>query len=311
MQAQELYSKSYTLMGSSFEFTVVAHKESVAFDHIEAAKDEVERIEFLISSWDAQSETSRINQNAGIKPVKVSKELYDLVDRALQISKITSGAFDLTFAAVDTIWKFDGNDSKMPRDDLIKRSVSKIGYKKVQLNKEKQTIFLSQKGMKIGFGAIGKGYAADRAKALLVQRGAAGGIINASGDMNTWGTQPDGSPWTIGIINPMNKKNIFSWFSLEHNAVVTSGDYEKYTQINGLRYSHIIDPRTGVPARGIISCTIFASKAELADALATATFVMGIESGLFLINQIPNTEAIVIDDQGNIHRSKNIKIEKN
>jgi thiamine biosynthesis lipoprotein len=129
--------------------------------------------------------------------------------------------------------------------------------------------------------------------------------------MNTWGTKPDGSSWTIGIVNPMNNKKVFSWFSLEHDAVVTSGDYEKFTQINGERYSHIIDPRTGIPAKGIVSCTVFAGKAELADALATAVFVMGKEAGLFLINQLPNIEAILIDDSGMSHRSKNIEIEEN
>ena len=284
LNAQELFTESYTLMGSAFELTVVAHDKAEAQAHIATAKNEIERIELLISSWDSNSETSSINQNAGIKPVKVSKELWDLIDRSQRISKITSGAFDLTFAAVDQIWK---------------------------LNKEQSTVFLPQKGMKIGFGAIGKGYAADRAKQLLESRGVVGGIINASGDMNTWGTQPDGSPWTIGIVNPMNKEKVFSWFSLEHKAVVTSGNYEKFIRIDGKRYSHIIDPRTGIPSNGIISCTIFASKAELADALATATFVMGVESGLFLIDQLPNTEAILIDDKGIIHRSKNIQIEKN
>ena len=298
-------------MGSAFELTVVAHDKAQAQAHIATAKNEIERIELLISSWDSNSETSIINQNAGIKPIKVSKELWDLIDRSQQISKITSGAFDLTFAAVDHIWKFDGSEAVMPDADLIQASVSKIGYNQVQLNKEQSTVFLPQKGMKIGFGAIGKGYAADRAKQLLEALGVVGGIINASGDMNTWGTQPDGSPWTIGIVNPMNKEKVFSWFALEHNAVVTSGNYEKFIRINGKRYSHIIDPRTGIPSNGIISCTIFASKAELADALATATFVMGVESGLFLIDQLPNTEAILIDDKGIIHRSKNIQIEKN
>ena len=311
LNAQELFTESYTLMGSAFELTVVAHDKAVAHEHIATAKNEIERIELLISSWNSNSETSSINQNAGIMPVEVSKELWDLIYRSQQISKITSGAFDLTFAAVDQIWKFDGSNAVMPDADLIEASVSKIGYNQVQLNKEQSTVFLPQNGMKIGFGAIGKGYAADRAKQLLVARGVEGGIINASGDMNTWGTQPDGSPWTIGIINPMNKEKVFSWFSLEHNAVVTSGNYEKFIRIDGKRYSHIIDPRTGIPSNGIISCTIFASKTELADALATATFVMGVESGLFLINQLPNTEAILIDDKGIIHRSKNIQIEKN
>ena len=187
----------------------------------------------------------------------------------------------------------------------------KIGFQKIELDEEKQTVFLPEKGMKIGFGGIGKGYAADQAKKILISRGVKGGIINASGDMNTWGKQPDGSPWTVGIINPMNKEKVFSWLSLEHDAVVTSGNYEKFTLIDGERFSHIVDPRTGIPSKGIISSTIFANKAELADALATATFVMGVDSGMFLINQLPNIEAILIDDNGVIYKSKNIELEKN
>lgn len=309
--AQKLYSESSILMGSSFEITVVAEDEDFAKESLAIAKKEIIRIEDLISSWDQKSETSRINRNAGIAAVEVSKELFDLIFRAQQISKLSSGAFDLTFAAIDKLWNFDGKESEMPNPDTLKASVFHIGYQLIELDEESLTVFLPKKGMKIGFGAIGKGYAADRAKQLLVERGVLGGIINASGDMNTWGTKPDGSSWTIGIVNPMNKKKVFSWFSLEHNAVVTSGDYEKFTQINGRRYSHIIDPRTGIPSQGIVSCTVFAGKAELADAIATAIFVMGVESGLFLIDQLPNIEAILIDDSGIIHRSKNIEIEEN
>ena len=309
--AQKLYSESSILMGSSFEITVVAEDEDFAKESLAIAKKEIIRIEDLISSWDQKSETSRINRNAGIAAVEVSKELFDLIFRAQQISKLSSGAFDLTFAAIDKLWNFDGKESEMPNPDTLKASVFHIGYQLIELDEESLTVFLPKKGMKIGFGAIGKGYAADRAKQLLVERGVLGGIINASGDMNTWGTKPDGSSWTIGIVNPMNKKKVFSWFSLEHNAVVTSGDYEKFTQINGRRYSHIIDPRTGIPSQGIVSCTVFAGKAELADAIATAIFVMGVESGLFLIDQLPDIEAILIDDSGIIHRSKNIEIEEN
>ena len=311
LSAQKSYSESSILMGSSFEITVVALDEDFAKESLAIAKKEIIRIENLISSWDQKSETSRINKNAGIGAVEVSKELFDLIFRAQQISKLSSGAFDLTFAAVDKLWNFDGRESEMPNPDALKASVFNIGYQLIELNEQSLTVFLPKKGMKIGFGAIGKGYAADSAKQLLVERGVLGGIINASGDMNTWGTKPDGSSWTIGIVNPMNNKKVFSWFSLEHNAVVTSGDYEKFTQINGRRYSHIIDPRTGIPSQGIVSCTVFAGKAELADAIATAIFVMGVESGLFLIDQLPNIEAILIDDSGIIHRSKNIEIEEN
>ena len=311
LSAQKSYSESSILMGSSFEITVVAEDEDFAKESLAIAKKEIIRIEDLISSWDQKSETSRINRNAGIAAVEVSKELFDLIFRAQQISKLSSGAFDLTFAAIDKLWNFDGKESEMPNPDTLKASVFNIGYQLIELDEESLTVFLPKKGMKIGFGAIGKGYAADRAKQLLVERGVLGGIINASGDMNTWGTKPDGSSWTIGIVNPMNNKKVFSWFSLEHNAVVTSGDYEKFTQINGRRYSHIIDPRTGIPSQGIVSCTVFAGKAELADAIATAIFVMGVESGLFLIDQLPDIEAILIDDSGIIHRSKNIEIEEN
>tara|TARA_B110000967_G_scaffold35712_1_gene34831 strand:+ start:93 stop:1076 length:984 start_codon:yes stop_codon:yes gene_type:complete len=311
LSAQKSYSESSILMGSSFEITVVAEDEDFAKESLAIAKKEIIRIENLISSWDQKSETSRINRNAGIAAVEVSKELFDLIFRAQQISKLSSGAFDLTFAAIDKLWNFDGRESEMPNPDTLKASVFNIGYQLIELDEESLTVFLPKKGMKIGFGAIGKGYAADRAKQLLVERGVLGGIINASGDMNTWGTKPDGSSWTIGIVNPMNNKKVFSWFSLEHNAVVTSGDYEKFTQINGRRYSHIIDPRTGIPSQGIVSCTVFAGKAELADAIATAIFVMGVESGMFLIDQLPDIEAILIDDSGIIHRSKNIEIEEN
>ena len=311
LSGQKSYSESSILMGSSFEITVVAEDEDFAKESLAIAKKEIIRIENLISSWDQKSETSRINRNAGIAAVKVSKELFDLIFRAQQISKLSSGAFDLTFAAIDKLWNFDGKESEMPNPDTLKASVFNIGYQLIELDEESLTVFLPKKGMKIGFGAIGKGYAADSAKQLLVERGVLGGIINASGDMNTWGTKPDGSSWTIGIVNPMNNKKVFSWFSLEHNAVVTSGDYEKFTQINGRRYSHIIDPRTGIPSQGIVSCTIFAGKAELADAIATAIFVMGVESGLFLIDQLPDIEAILIDDSGIIHCSKNIEIEEN
>ena len=311
LSAQKSYSESSILMGSSFEITVVAEDEDFARESLAIAKKEIIRIENLISSWDQKSETSRINRNAGIAAVEVSKELFDLIFRAQQISKLSSGAFDLTFAAIDKLWNFDGRESEMPNPDTLKASVFNIGYQLIELDEESLTVFLPKKGMKIGFGAIGKGYAADRAKQLLVEWGVLGGIINASGDMNTWGTKPDGSSWTIGIVNPMNNKKVFSWFSLEHNAVVTSGDYEKFTQINGRRYSHIIDPRTGIPSQGIVSCTVFAGKAELADAIATAIFVMGVESGMFLIDQLPDIEAILIDDSGIIHRSKNIEIEEN
>ncbi|MDP5063027.1 MAG: FAD:protein FMN transferase, partial [Maribacter sp.] len=242
--------------------------------------------------------------------VKVDAELFDLIQRGIGISKLTDGAFDISYASMDKIWKFDGSMTVMPSEDSIKASVTKVGYHNISLDKENHTVFLKLEGMKIGFGAIGKGYAADRAKELLKSKGVVAGIINASGDMNTWGKQPDGKEWKVAITNPMDKNKVFALLPITNGAVVTSGNYEKYVTFNDIRYTHIIDPRSGYPATGIISVTVFAPKAELADALATSVFVMGIEVGLNRIEQMPQVECIIIDDKGNIMTSKNIEIEK-
>jgi len=293
-------------MGSRFDITVVARNNIKADLYIDEAVAEISRIESLISSWDPNSQTSLINNNAGIKPVQVDKELYDLIERSLQVSKLTDGAFDISYASMDNIWKFDGSMKSMPSDDIIKSSVEKVGYTNILLDKKNATVFLKSKGMKIGFGAIGKGYAADRAKDLLKSQGVVAGIINASGDMNTWGKQPNGEEWKVAIKNPLNKNKVFTMLPVYEKAVVTSGNYEKYVTFNGKRYSHIIDPRTGYPSSGIISVSVFSASAELADALATSIFVMGIDTGLNFIDQLKNIECIIVDDQGKTWYSKHI-----
>jgi thiamine biosynthesis lipoprotein len=297
-------------MGTRFEITVVAQDSAEANGYIDIAIDEMSRIEQLISSWDPNSETSEINRNAGISPVVVSPELFGLIERAIGISKLTDGAFDISYASMDRVWIFDGSMSQMPSEEVIIQSVSKVGYQNIVLDKSKSSVFLKLEGMKIGFGGIGKGYAADMAKELLVSKGVVAGIINASGDMNTWGKQPNGKEWKVAITNPMDKNKVFALLPITNGAVVTSGDYEKYVNFDGKRYAHIINPRTGYPATGIISVTVFAPKAELADALATSVFVMGIEAGLDRINQLPKIECIIIDDDGNIFTSEKIEIDK-
>ncbi|MCB0629396.1 MAG: FAD:protein FMN transferase [Lewinella sp.] len=307
-QAQQVYNRTLKLMGSRFDISVVANDEPTANSNIDLAVAEISRIEKLISSWDPNSQTSKINQNAGIQPIKVDPELMDLIGRALVISKLTDGAFDISYASMDRIWKFDGSMKEMPSEEAITQSVARVGYQKIVLDKANNTVYLPEEGMRIGFGAIGKGYAADKAKKLLQDKGVMAGIINASGDMNTWGKQPNGEDWKVAITNPMNKDQAFALVPLTKGAVVTSGDYEKYVTFNGIRYTHIIDPRTGYPAHGVISATVFAPSAELADALATSVFVMGIEVGIERINQLPNIECIIIDDAGNVHTSDHINI---
>lgn len=306
--AQETHKRSMKIMGCSFDITVIAKDKHLANHYIDLAVLEMTRIEKLISSWDQASQTSEINRNAGIRPVKVDLELFNLINRAIQISHITDGAFDISYAAVDKIWTFDGKSHPLPDPDLVKHSIKDVGYTSIILNKGDTTVYLPTEGMKIAFGAIGKGYSADKAKQLLIQEGVSGGIINASGDMNTWGKQTNGMDWQIAITNPLDKSKSYGLLPLKQGAVVTSGSYEKYTLINGKRYAHIIDPRTGYPAEGILSVTIFAPSAELADALATSIFVMGVPAGLDRINQLANIDCVIIDNDGILHHSKNIKI---
>ncbi len=298
------------MLGSPFEMIVVANDTIQANHYIDMAVAEVSRIENLISDWIPTTPVSEINKNAGIKPVKVSPELFDLLSRAIKISELTEGAFDISYASMDKIWKFDGSMTKMPTPEEIKKSVSKVGYKKIILDTSNSTVFLSEKGMKLGLGGIGQGYIADKIKEMLVAKGVQAGIVNISGDINTWGKQLNGEQWKIGIKNPLNKDKIFATFPIEDSAVETSGSYEKFVNFDGVRYSHIIDTRTGYPATGVISVTVFAKSTELADALATGIFVLGVDFGLDLVNQLPGVECIYVDDQGKIFSSNNIDLKK-
>lgn len=307
---QITHKRKLSMLGSPFEMTVVAKDTIQGNEYIDLAVAEVKRIENLISDWIPSSQISKVNQNAGIKPIKVDKEVFDLVGRAIKVSQITSGAFDISYASMDKIWKFDGSMKEKPTEEAIKKSVSKIGYKNIILDPKEQTIFLKLEGMKLGLGGIGQGYIADKVKELLISKGCVSGIVNVSGDINTWGKQVDGKPWTVGIVNPMNKNKIFATFPLENSAVETSGNYEKFVVFDNIRYSHIIDPRTGYPAKGVVSVSVFAKQTEIADALATGIFVLGVEVGLDLVNQMKGIECIIVDDTGKIHSSKGIDIKK-
>jgi thiamine biosynthesis lipoprotein len=308
--SQITHKKKYALLGSPFEITVVAKDTVEGNYYVNSAVNEVKRIENLISDWIPTTQISQVNQNAGIVPIKVNNEVFELVERALKISKLTDGAFDISYASMDKIWKFDGSMKEMPTPEAIKKSVERIGYEKIILDTKNKTIFLKDAGMKLGLGGIGQGYIADKVKEVLQAKGCTAGIVNVSGDINTWGSQIDGKPWTVGIVNPVNKNKVFATFPLIDSAVETSGSYEKYVTFNNIRYSHIIDPRTGYPATGVVSVSVFAKQTEIADALATGVFVLGVEVGLNLINQLKGIECIIVDDKGKIFTSKGIDIKK-
>jgi len=295
-------------MGCRYDITVVAPNEVEGNKYIDIAANEVTRIEKLISEWDSTTQISHVNFYAGIRPVKVDKEVYDLIVRSIKISELTDGAFDITWAGMNQIWKFDGSMKRLPTDQEVADAVKTVGYKNIVLNKEDTTVFLKLKGMRLGFGGIGKGYGADKGAELLKSMGVPAGIMNASGDITAWGEQPDGKPWMIGITNPFNKEKVFSWFPYPGKSIGTSGNYENFVEFNGKRYTHIIDPRTGWPVQGISSVTIFGPNAELSTALTKAIFVMGREVGINLLKQFKGIDFVVVDDQGKMYESDHVKM---
>ncbi len=308
MGVQTVYHKSLKLMGNLFQLSAMSDNEEQAIESIDAGIEEIKRIEKLLTTFNEESETALINRYAGIKPVRVSEETFNIIERSVRISRVTQGAFDITYGSVDKrLWNFDMNLNALPDKVTAKKMARLINYRNILLDKNNLTVMLKEKGMRIGFGGIGKGYAAERAKQVMKDRGVKSGVVNASGDMATWGLQPDGKPWSIGIVDPNAKDKIFSSLNITDMAIATSGNYEKFILVNGQKYSHTINPKTGLPIRGIKSVTIISKNAEIADAMATPVMIMGIVPGLNMINQMKGIEAIVVDDNDVIFTSKNIQ----
>ncbi len=307
ISAQVKLTKSSFLMGGRFDITLVAKDSLTAEKHIDFVIAEITRIEYLISEWIPTTQVSLINANAGIQPVKVDKELIDLAERAIQISELTNGAFDISFAAMEKIWKFDGSAMLMPPRATIKKAKEKVGYKKIIINKDSSTVFLVLKGMKIGFSALGEGYAADKCKEMMLAMGITSGLINATGDIQAWGKEPDGQPWTIGINDPFRFGELIGILPIE-GAITTSGSYEKFITVNGKRYAHIINPATGYPASGLTSVTVMGPNTEFANALSTSIMVLGKKKGLRLIKSFPFYSCIIIADNGKYYTSQNFNI---
>jgi len=296
-------------MGNRFEFTVLASEEEWAFECIDAAIAEIQRIEGLLTTFNEWSQTNLINRNAGIAAVAVDREVFDIIERSVRISKLTQGAFDITYGSIDkSLWNFDKSMTSLPDPLIAKQNVRLVNFRNIILDKENCTVLLKEKGMRIGFGGIGKGYAAERGKHVLKNSGITSGIVNAAGDLTTWGYQLNGKPWTIGIADPNTESHLFSYLDITNMAIATSGNYEKYAIVNGKKYSHTINPKTGLPVSGIKSATIICANAEIADALATPVTVMGVKVGVDLINQMNGVACIVIDDYDILYTSNNIKL---
>lgn len=308
---QSSHKEVLLLMGTRFEITAMATDKLTAEAAVMIGIEEIQRIEALISSWKESSQTSEINRNAGIKPVPVDVELFNLIERSIKISKLTDGAFDISFAGINHLYVFDKVEHLLPSNEECAKSVSKIDYNNIILDKINSTVYLNQKEMKIGFGGIGKGYAANRAKQIMQSLPRVnGGVVNAAGDLITWGESGKEDGWPVQISDPKDIDNSLGWLNIKNASVVTSGNYEKFFMNNGIRYAHIINPKTGLPTTGIKSATIISPDAELGDALATSVFVLGVDKGLALINKLKNVEALIISDDDQLHMTNNLKLNK-
>ncbi|WP_198666776.1 FAD:protein FMN transferase [Taibaiella helva] len=293
------------LMGSDFELIVTGTSETRMQHLLQAGVDEIRRLERLLTEFDDSSDTGRINSQAGIAAVPVDPEVYALIGRCLRLSVLTQGAFDISSGALKRLYNFKGATPALPSPAQLEQALQRTGYRHIDTTKANE-VFLRREGMRIGFGAVGKGYAADCVRKLWQSEGVLSGVVNASGDLSAWGLRPDGQPWKVGIADPQQPDRILLWLPVDQASVATSGNYEQYFELNGIRYSHNIDPRTGQPAQWIKSATVVSPSAELSDALATAVTIMGIEIGLDLIDQLPGVHALIIDQENRVHTSQQI-----
>jgi FAD:protein FMN transferase len=298
--------RSVRLMGDRFEISVVGNNPGWADERIDDAIAEINRVEKLLSTFSDDSSINEINRNAGIKPVKTDAEIFRLIDRSLQISNLTHGAFDITYYAGDKDQsEFDNTPIKIP----VKTALGRVNYQSVVLDAKEQTVFLKQKGMRIGFGANIKGYAADRAKYILQMQGVSNGVINAGGDLLAWGLQPGNEPWTIATADPSQKAQSFANVNISNMAVATSVNAQKNTAaINKKQFGAINNPKKGFQVSEIKSVSIISPSAEFADSMATPVMSIGVNAGLYLINQLNQIACIIIDDHDRVYTSKDVSV---
>jgi thiamine biosynthesis lipoprotein len=297
-----------TVMGTNLELTMAGVKERKAKRAFRAVVKEFERLEKELSEWRGNTYVIRINKNAGKAPVRVPRELFMIISGAQTVSRITEGAFDITWASMWGLWDFTpGVEHSVPDEAEVRERLRLVDYRAVVLDAKKRTVFLARPGMAMGLGGIAKGYAVDSASRILNSMGIKNFIIKAGGDMRVQGEAGRGRPWTIGIRHPRKKDAIIASLPLKDISISTSGDYEHFFRKDGVLYHHIIDPRTGFPARGCQSVTILGPDTMTTDALSTAVFVMGPEKGMALVERLNGIEAIIVDSKGEKHTSSGFK----
>ena len=294
-------------MGSKLTLVAWSADEKEAVDTFEHVFREFDRLENLMSVWNDESDVVRINKNAGIAPVKVSRETLEVLAIAREASELTRGKFDITFGALSDIWRFDHDqDNVVPDRSLIEARLKRIDYRAVQIDTTAGTAFVDRPGPRVHLGGIGKGYAIDRAIALLKDRGFKDFLVQSGGDLYAAGTN-GGRPWTLAIADPRGAHAPFATVQISDGTFSTSGDYERFFMKDGKRYHHLIDPDFGEPAMGCRSVTIVTNRAVMADVLSTGVFIMGPHEGMKLIEQLPDVEGVIVTADNDVLISSGLR----
>ncbi|MCK4910576.1 MAG: FAD:protein FMN transferase [Thermodesulfovibrionales bacterium] len=281
----ELFRKRASIMHTNVSVTVAAGSSEQADKAIEAAFSKIRELEGLLSFWTEDSEIAAINRNAGKKAVRVSAPTLEILERAMEISDWTDGAFDATVGPVIRQWDF--NEQTLPEPEALKAALDKVDYRALEIDTENSTAYLGRPEMSFDTGGIAKGFAADAAIDVLKAQGISAALVSVSGDIRAYGRKPDGTEWRVGIKNPRSDdpNSFIASLSLNDEAISTSGDYERFFIKDGRRYHHILDPRTGQPAEGSMSVTVIADSATYTDGLSTGIFVMGPEKGIKVLEE--------------------------
>lgn len=302
----DIYHRKQYQMGTIVELTVVASSENVADDAMDAGFTEIRRLDDLLSVYKENSEYSKINQMAGIEAVAVSSETLELIQKGLEAGKMTEGGFDIAIGPAVKLWGV--TDSKhIPTPEELARIKPLVDMNNVIVDPSRRTVFLKLKGMRIDSGGNGKGFAADKVKIVLQKHGIQSGIVALAGDLKVFGKKPDGELWRVGISHPRKKGEVLAYLDLTDQAISTAGDYERFFERNGVIYHHIFDPRTLQPARDCQSVSIVSGEGIISDSLDTGIFVMGSEKGMKLIETLPYLGGVIVDRDGKILVSSNLK----
>ena len=302
-----LIKRSQMLMGTLVDVTAVAPDKAVAQEAATAALEEIKRLEKLLSTWISTSELSQINTAAGRNPVRVSPESMGVIERSLEIAGLTEGAFNIAVGPAVNAWNVS-KEGRIPSLKELNALRPLIDLSQVKLDHDSRTVYLGRRGMEIDIGGIGKGYAADQAIVVMQASGATAGVVALSGDIETFGRMPDNQRFVFGIQHPRKEHGqLLARIELENEAVSTAGDYQRFFEVNGIRYHHILDPKTLQPSRASQSVTVFAKEGVVADGLDTGIFVMGREKGMALIESLLGVEGIIVDSDGKVWVSSGLK----